>query len=120
RQVHVRAGGFIRSARRRNNLRHSGGRTHRRFGSCCAPLAWSSMSKRRAEFDQSLTPARKSSNSVLLSRLSFHTSPSANKSQGFLFSAGFTTPLKRSLVSSESGRGEPSLAPTCSVPRRRE
>ena len=28
--------------------------------------------------------------------------------------------LKRSLVSSESGRGERSLAPTCSVPRRRE
>ena len=34
--------------------------------------------------------------------------------------AGFTTLLKRSLVSSESGRGERSLASTCSVPRRRE
>ena len=34
--------------------------------------------------------------------------------------AGFTTPLNRSLVSSESGRGERQLAPTCSVPRRRE
>jgi hypothetical protein len=34
--------------------------------------------------------------------------------------AGFTTLLKRSLVSSESGRGERSLAPTCSAPRRRE
>jgi quinol monooxygenase YgiN len=32
----------------------------------------------------------------------------------------FTTLLKRSLASSESGRGEQSLAPTCSVPRRRE
>ncbi len=28
--------------------------------------------------------------------------------------------FKRSLVSSESGRGQRSLAPTCSVPRRRE
>jgi len=34
--------------------------------------------------------------------------------------AGFTTLLKRSLVSSESGRGQRQLAPTCSVPRRRE
>ena len=34
--------------------------------------------------------------------------------------AGFTTLLERSLVSSESGRGERQLAPTCSVPRRHE
>jgi hypothetical protein len=32
----------------------------------------------------------------------------------------FLDALKRSLVSSESGPGERSLAPTCSVPRRRE
>jgi hypothetical protein len=34
--------------------------------------------------------------------------------------AYFTTLLKRALVSSESGRGGLSLAPTCSAPRRRE
>jgi hypothetical protein len=34
--------------------------------------------------------------------------------------AGFTTLLKCSLASSESGRGERSLGPTCSGPRRRE
>ena len=39
---------------------------------------------------------------------------SGPRSAGHL--ADFTTPLNRSLVSSESGRGERSLAPTCSVP----
>ena len=34
--------------------------------------------------------------------------------------AGFTTLLSRSLASSGSGLGERQLAPTCSVPRRRE
>ena len=34
--------------------------------------------------------------------------------------AGFMTLLKRSLASSESGRDERQLAPTCSVPPQRE
>ena len=43
-----------------------------------------------------------------------------NVGRSALLGLDYTTPLKRSLVSSESGRGERQLALTCSVPRRRE
>ena len=42
------------------------------------------------------------------------------RAKALMDEAGFTTLLKRSLVSSESGGGERQLGPTCSVPRRRE
>ena len=44
----------------------------------------------------------------------------SGRARALMDAAGFTTLLKRALVSSESGRGERSLAPTCSAPRRRE
>jgi hypothetical protein len=44
----------------------------------------------------------------------------SGRAKALMDEAGFTTLLKRSLVSSESGRGERQLAPTCSLPRRRE
>jgi hypothetical protein len=44
----------------------------------------------------------------------------SGRAKALMDEAGFTTLLKRSLVSSDSGRGERSLAPKCSVPRRRE
>jgi len=44
----------------------------------------------------------------------------SGRAKALMDEAGFTTLLKRSLVSSESGRGERQLAPTCSVPQRRE
>jgi hypothetical protein len=40
--------------------------------------------------------------------------------KALLDEAGFTMLLQRSLVSSESGRGERQRAPTCSTRRRRE
>lgn len=44
----------------------------------------------------------------------------SGRAKALMDEAGFTTLLDRSLISSESGRGERSLAPTCSVPRRRK
>ena len=44
----------------------------------------------------------------------------SGRAKALMDEPGLTTLLKRSLVSSESGRGERSLAPMCSAPRRRE
>jgi hypothetical protein len=44
----------------------------------------------------------------------------SGRGKALIDEVGFTTLLKRFLVSSESARGERSLAPTFSVPRRRE